>query len=211
MGVFLTLISGVCWTIVYIDLIRCGFRDKTCGMPLFALGLNFAWEVIYSIDGLFIHYAFNPVQSIANVVWACFDVVILVTWFKYGRKTLPDKARKYFLPYSIMVILCCVIMQLAFYLCFFDSVVAASQYSAFAQNAAMSIMFLSMLFQRGDTKGQSMLISVCKCIGTLAPTILGGFVESVNIYIIMFGAVSFVFDMAYVYFLLQFMKQEITK
>ena len=41
--------------------------------------------------------------------------------------------------------------------------------------------------------------------------ILGGFVESVNIYIIMFGAVSFVFDMAYVYFLLQFMKQEITK
>ena len=68
-----------------------------------------------------------------------------------------------------------------------------------------------ILYGRGDTKGQSMLISVCKCIETLAPMILGGFVESVNIYIIMFGAVSIVFDMAYVYFLLQFMKQEITK
>mgnify|MGYP000984424995 CR=1 FL=1 len=42
MSLFLVLLSGVCWSIVYIELIRKGFQDKTYAMPLFALGLNFA-------------------------------------------------------------------------------------------------------------------------------------------------------------------------
>lgn len=31
--VILTLISGVCWTIVYIDGIRADFRDKSYAIP----------------------------------------------------------------------------------------------------------------------------------------------------------------------------------
>jgi len=46
MGLFLTILSGICWTAVYIELIRVGFRDKACGMPFWALGLNIAWEAI---------------------------------------------------------------------------------------------------------------------------------------------------------------------
>ena len=208
MKLFLTAVSGICWTLVYIDLIRRGFKGKTCGMPLFALGLNIAWEVLYSIDGLFIHHAFIQAQSAANVAWAVCDCLIMATWFKFGKALLPEKARKYFVPYSILGIASCAVMQLAFYIHFFDDVVAASQYSAFAQNAAMSILFLSMLFQRGNTKGQSMLIAVFKCIGTLAPTLLGGFVESVNWFIICTGAVSFVFDVIYIVFLAKAIQEE---
>jgi hypothetical protein len=36
----LTLVSGICWTIVYLDLINRGLRDKTYGTPLFALTFN---------------------------------------------------------------------------------------------------------------------------------------------------------------------------
>ena len=57
MNLFLVLLSGVCWSIVYIELIRNGFKDKTYAMPLFALGLNFAWEVIYSVDSLVLNAA----------------------------------------------------------------------------------------------------------------------------------------------------------
>ena len=53
-GNTLVAISGIAWTIVYLELIRTGFQQKACGMPLFALTLNLAWEVIYAIDGLFI-------------------------------------------------------------------------------------------------------------------------------------------------------------
>jgi hypothetical protein len=38
----LTIISGLCWTIVYIDGIRVGLRDKSYAIPFYALALNFA-------------------------------------------------------------------------------------------------------------------------------------------------------------------------
>jgi hypothetical protein len=205
MKLLLTLISGVCWTIVYIELIRRGVKDKTCGMPLFALSMNISWEILYSIDGLFITKSFITAQNIADVVWAFCDVLILSTWIRYGKETLPVKAQKYFIPYTVLALAAGLAFQLAFYLHFTEygtvNATAASQYSAFAQNAIMSILFLNMYFQREDRRGQSLTIAVCKCLGTLAPTILGGFIESINIYIILFGAISFVFDILYIYFL----------
>ncbi len=33
----LIVISGICWSIVYVDSIRIGFKQKTYAMPLFAL------------------------------------------------------------------------------------------------------------------------------------------------------------------------------
>jgi hypothetical protein len=47
----LTIVSGLCWTIVYIDGIRVGLRDKSYAIPFYALALNFAWELLYTILG----------------------------------------------------------------------------------------------------------------------------------------------------------------
>ena len=44
-------ISGICWTIVYIECIRLGFRQKTYAMPFWALALNIAWETMHAILG----------------------------------------------------------------------------------------------------------------------------------------------------------------
>ena len=52
MEAFLTAISGLAWTIVYIDAIRIGFRQKTYAIPMAALGLNFAWESTYAVHEL---------------------------------------------------------------------------------------------------------------------------------------------------------------
>ena len=46
----LIITSGICWSSVYIDSIRTGFKQKTYCMPLFALGLNIAWEGIYAMS-----------------------------------------------------------------------------------------------------------------------------------------------------------------
>lgn len=207
MSLVLVIISGICWTAVYIDSIRLGFKQKTYAMPLFALGLNIVWEMLYSVDGLFIHKEFMLAQAIANLVWAIFDIAIVVTYFKYGKKYMPENAQKYFIPYSLLAFAACALFQFAFYF-HFDSVVAASQYSAFGQNAVMSILFLVMLFKRGNTEGQSLLIGICKLIGTLAPTIQGGFVESINIYIILTGAICLIFDILYIVFFCKFRKNE---
>lgn len=204
-GTILVGISGVAWTIVYIELIRLGFREKACGMPLFALTLNFAWETIYGIDGLFIGKMFIPAQSVANVVWACFDLFILITWFRYGKQYLPERGKPYFVPFSVMALGFGFVMQFAFYF-YCENAEIASIYSAFAQNAAMSVCFLCMLFERKDLRAQSMTIAVCKWIGTLTPTIYGN-LEGVNIYILLTGIVCCVLDLGYIYFLSKFRKE----
>jgi hypothetical protein len=108
-------ISGVAWTVVYVELIRQGNRDKACGMPLFALALNLAWEWIYGIDGLFISKSFIPAQSVANIAWAVCDVFVLMTWVRFGRQYLPERARGYFAPYTGLALAFGFAMQLALY------------------------------------------------------------------------------------------------
>lgn len=209
MNLFLVLLSGICWSIVYIELIRNGFKDKTYGMPLFALGLNFAWEIIYSFDSLLFTSSSlqASVQGVVNLIWALLDAVIVYTYFKYGRRDFPNEAKKYFISFSILAFISCFLMQFAFYF-HFDSV-QASKYSAFAQNAAMSIMFLTMLFKRRSTRGQTVLMAAAKGIGTLAPTILGGLLEEFNIYIVLMGTICFIFDLIYVIVLYHWKKRGI--
>lgn len=151
-GLVLVGISGICWTIVYIELIRSGFKDKACGMPIFALGLNIFWEFLYSIDGFLISKEFILIQNYANLIWELCDVAILICLLKYEKQYLSDNAKKYFIPYTLLALAICLGMQLAFYL-YCDSATEASIYSSFAQNVAMSIMFLTSLFKRNLTKG----------------------------------------------------------
>ena len=169
-------------------------------MPLFALGLNIVWEFLYSIDGFFISKEFIQVQNIADMAWALCDVAILVCWFRYGKQYLPEKAKKYFIPYTIMALSICIGMQMAFYL-YCDTASEASIYSAFAQNVAMSVMFLTALFERNTTKGFSLLGAVCKCIGTLTPTIWGCVeIGKIHPYIFITGLLCFLVDIIYIYF-----------
>ena len=50
--------------------------------------------------------------------------------------------------------------------------------------------------ERKSDKGQSMVIAVCKCIGTLTPTIYGTLEE--NWFILVTGMICFVFDVIYI-------------
>ena len=198
---FLLLLGGIGWTIVYIGWIRLGFKDKPYAMPLFALGLNIAWEAIYAMRGLLID---TSAQTYVNLTWMCLDIAIIYTYFKFGRKEFPENAKKYFVPFSIMSFITCAVIELAFFITF--EPLQAAQYSAFAQNAAMSVLFLVMLFRRNSTRGQSMLIAVAKCIGTLAPTLQQGVLWEINQFIIITGAVCFVFDIIYIVMLYRFKK-----
>lgn len=203
MEMFLLLLSGIAWSVVYVECIRKGFKDRTYAMPLFALGLNVAWETIYTIHDLMFDVS---AQAFVNLAWMCLDIVMVYTYFKFGKKEYPENAKKYFIPFSILAFATCAVIQLAFFLSF--DPLPAAQYSAFAQNAAMSILFVVMLFRRDSTRGQSMVIAVAKWIGTLAPTILQGILWGYNPYIILTGAVCCVFDIIYIILLKQKLEAE---
>jgi hypothetical protein len=208
----LTIISGVCWTIVYIDGIRIGFRDKSYAIPFYALALNFAWELLYTYFGFRTNGV--TVQNCFNAVWFMFDLGILYTYFKFGRKYFggrrldpsadADGTDKYFVVWSVLGLITAFGVQYAFRREF--GVSKAAAYSAFPQNLIMSILFIGMLVKRGSREGQSLAIAVNKWLGTLAPTILygaigeGGFPHG-SFLILTVGILCSVFDVIYIWLL----------
>ena len=181
----LTVVSGVFWTIAYIVIIYRGFKDKTCGMPLLVLGLNISWEFMFAFMGepffhegsFFCVTAQTTVQRIVDGVWFIFDCVILYLKFKYGRdeyeKALPGFGKKMFIPYVLFIIF------ISFQAVWFISMELNDHqgaYAAYQQNIFISALFIPMLMRKGSTDGQSMIIAICKCLGTVAPSAMGGIV-----------------------------------
>jgi hypothetical protein len=199
----LTIISGVCWTLVYIEGIRIGFRDKSYAIPFYALALNLAWESLHTVLGF---RRGVDTQTIFNTVWFAFDIGILYTYFKFGRKYFPFKSKPIFVGWSVLGLLIAFVIEYAFVREF--GVAAGASYSAFLQNLVMSILFIAMFVRRRSSEGQSIFLAVNKWIGTLAPTILygiigeGGFPQG-SFLIAVLGLSCTVFDLIYIRLLIK--------
>ena len=202
---FLVLLSGFCWTVVYLDGIRLGFRDRTYAMPFWALALNIAWELLHSVFGY--QQSGLVLQVGINAIWALLDLGILFTYFRYGRKWFPKNLRPgWFIVWSLLGLLAALILQYAFIGEF--GLLVGRAYAAFLQNLLMSILFIGMLVQRGSGDGQSLVIAVNKWLGTLAPTILFGVLggegfAGPNAFILAVGLLCSVFDLIYIAILAQ--------
>ena len=193
MQLFLTVVSGLAWTIVYIEAIRLGFKYKTYAMPVAALGLNIAWETIYGFHGL---TETIDAQTIFNLLWASADLVIVFTFFRFGRAELPKfVTRPLFIGWGVVIFGASYAVQALFINQF--SWMDGARYSAFLQNLLMSGLFIAMLVARRGTRGQSMVIAIAKWLGTLAPTILIGVLGNLP-FIIGIGVLCSVFDLIYI-------------
>lgn len=208
----LTIVSGLCWTVVYIDGIRLGFKDRSYAIPFYALALNVAWEMLHTIFGL---QRTVSAQTIINAVWFVFDLGILYTYFKFGQKYffrsltgLPTTRNdsNAFVVWSALGLLTAFAIEFAFIKEF--GVAVGAGYAAFLQNLLMSILFINMLISRGNREGQSLTIAISKWLGTLAPTVLfgiigeGGFPNG-SFLILVLGIFCSVFDLIYVVLLLK--------
>src|SRR6266446_4104075 len=196
----LTVVSGVCWTVVYLEGIRVGFRDRSYAIPFFALALNIAWELLHTVFGF---RAGVSVQTIINGVWFAFDVGIIYTYFKYGRKYFPPHlSASGFIGWSVLGLVTALGVEFGFIREF--GVAVGAGYAAFLQNLLMSVLFIDMFVRRGGSEGQSLYIAVNKWVGTLAPTILfgivgdGGFPNG-SLLILVLGVFCSIFDLIYVW------------
>lgn len=195
MELFLLLLTGICWTIVYLHLIHLGFKEKTYGMPFIALALNFAWEALHS----YINLKTNPmsIETWIILVWLFLDFFIVCTYLMYGKKYFPKHtSTEYFMPWTIIIFIMSFILNYFFIVEFKE---LGKVYSAFMQNLIMSILFIKLLICRSDLKGQSLTIAINKWIGTLAPTILLGVIGG-NKLVLVLGVFCSIFDIIYIYF-----------
>jgi hypothetical protein len=197
---FLVLLSGACWTLVYLDAIRLGLRQHTYAMPFWALALNIAWELLHTLLGY--QEQGLVLQVVINAIWALFDLAIIYTYFRYGKKYLPALVPgAWFIPWSLLVLATAFIVQYYFVVEF--GFFGGRAYAAFLQNLLMSVLFIAMLVQRGSSEGQSLTIAVSKWIGTLAPTILFGLLGAEGMngprpLLLVLGLLCSVFDLIYI-------------
>ena len=204
------LLSGGFWTLTYLFIIYVGFKQKTYGMPLFALSANQSWELMYSfIDP---HEGW---QTQVDMVWFFLDVVILITYILYGRRHFPSLLPRWsFYPnLALTLLLTTTIIYLGDRL----DPDLADAYMAFLQNLMMSVLFIGMLVRRGSSEGQSPSIATFKLIGTACATLMvaanvqAGVVEISHdgFWLIQFvGAACFVYDAIYLALLLSFRRRE---
>jgi len=201
----LTLVSGLCWTLVYILIIVRSYRDKTYGMPYWALAFNFSWELIFSFL-LSSNLPEHQLQIIINRVWLAFDVFILVAYFRYGKKEWPSTVpRSLFIPYSVLVLV------VGFFFVYLISVEldhSRGKYAAFIQNLMMSWLFIAMLNRRRNTSGQSIGIASFKLIGTLAPTLIYGLKSN---FVLFLGLSCFIADLIYLLLLIGIRRNQISQ
>jgi len=154
----LMVIGGLFWSLTYILIIRRGFKDKTFGMPLVALCANISWEAIFSL----IYPAPQP-QIYINYAWFALDIVIVFQFLRFGRSEFSKfSVQKFYSTFSVTLIIA------------FGSIFTTSYelhdflgvYAAFGQNLVMSALFVTMLLNRKDIRGQSMYIALFKMLGT---------------------------------------------
>lgn len=197
------LLSGLAWSIVYVDSIRIGFKDKSYAMPFWALAMNIAWELLHAVLGF--REVGASLQVTINAAWFLLDIGLLYTFFRHGRKYFPENLHeRWFYGWAILGLLSAFLVQYAFIVEF--GLWMGAVYSAFLQNLLMSILFIAMLNQRKSSEGQSMLIAISKFIGTIAPTILMGYIGiksalEPNYLVRMIGFLIAVFDLIYIWLL----------
>jgi len=170
------LISGLAWTITYVSLTYRGFKDKTPGMPLAALALNFTWEITFSL-------VYPPASSVIlvviNTIWMILDVLIVIATLKYGPKVYHEgfgiNKKTFYIMFLLGLLFSFGIMLLGtkFFIdlpLFNHSAFEVGKVIAKIQNMVMSILFLVQFYQRkkeaNPIKGQSFTIAWTKWIGT---------------------------------------------
>ncbi len=156
-------VGGLLWMLAYVIIIYRGFKDRSCGMPLIALAVNFAWEVMWG----FIHPDKPPMDTI-NRIWAGIDVLIVIQFLVYGRRTWPE-----FLPKWSFYPMVAGVLGLGFGFVYLGTYEFADwevggAYVAYLDNLMMSALFVHWAVSRSDVDGQSMWVAITKCLGTLA-------------------------------------------
>jgi hypothetical protein len=157
------LVAGIFWCAAYLLIIKRGYQDKACGMPVLALCSNFAWEI------LALTLRRRPEIMPAAYMWVPPDLVIFCQCLLYGRSdvTIPF-VRKYFRPIVVATFAYAVALTYFFEVRLHDDL---RYYTAYIGNLAMSVLFVAMLQRRRSSRGQSMYIAVSKLLGTLIVTL----------------------------------------
>lgn len=158
-GMKASVAAVIVWTLVYILMIRRGIKDKSYGMPIFALSLNIVWEgwMGFASDMILLQRGFC-------VLWFGFDLGVLYTVFKYGAEDFKGwpLLHRWFRPMVCGVLLMSLSMNYAVIKGLNDT---HGAYSATLTIIVYATLLVVMILRRNSVKGQSLYIALLILIG----------------------------------------------
>ncbi len=202
MELALTLFSAIAWMYAYVRIIQVSIADRSYGIPLIAVTLNIAWELIYFLGGILYWGDYGNtvhVQTIINGIWLALDLVIIRIIWLYGAKEFPKLGGRYFRLMLSATILLSILIQVAFLVG--SPAEEAAKMSAFLQNVFMSGAFIAMLLARRSGRAQRQDIAWARLLGTLAATITAGVLGGIVPMILVLGLCILVLDISYIFLL----------
>ena len=160
-GIANILSATVLWIVAYVLIIRQGFKDRTYGIPMLCIALNFTWEFIYAVDFPFPQNAGRNSALGLAALRHCHRLPVL----RYGREgqTIPP-LKRYCYPICIAMFISAYVGQLAFHYSLHDKY--GVQEDAYMINLVMSMLFVSMYFARPRGEGLSVGAAWAKMLGT---------------------------------------------
>ncbi|PVH75259.1 hypothetical protein DL98DRAFT_562445 [Cadophora sp. DSE1049] len=82
----LLLLGGTLWTLCYLLLTQRSLADKSYGMPLPALTLNIAWELVFSL-----YVSETGLEKSVFSIWLVIDIGMVYGLLRYGREEWRDR------------------------------------------------------------------------------------------------------------------------
>ena len=179
MNTLLDLINGISWSIVYTVAIILGVQHKCWYIPKLAICQNFAWELLVVINR--IQRGSYGLAFWVQFIWLLLDVGVLITWLLYDRAGKQSGVRKAGLLFTVVAVMYLLAYQGGYW-----------KFLAFLINAIMSAGFVLRTL-RNDFHRESVLIAVAKLVGTLAATVLNGWIWW-NPTVLWLGGLCFLLD-----------------
>lgn len=151
----LTVLGDFLWAVAYVLIIRQCFRQRSYGLPLAAIAMNFTWELQYSLlqpprcdNG-----SVDVVKVAMILAWVVLDAVIVWQLFRYGRAEQSiQEVRRHFPAVVLTSLILAALGNLAFAR-FHPN--ASAPFSGLIINFVMSLLFIFLLFGRPKLRGIS--------------------------------------------------------
>lgn len=197
--IFLIVASALLWTGVYIIIIYRLHKDHAPSMPWVCLCMNFSWEFQFAF---LVPYP-EPITRWGIYLWVVFDLVMYIFDLKYGKMFFAKRFKGFdwaYYPTKIglfAVIFVTILMMNPQWPTLPDS----PMFAAYIMNAIMSMLFCVHMFSRETIEGLSIWVAWCKCLGTIAPTIIGLYWMPGQYFVYCLAFICALFDFIYIYLL----------
>lgn len=157
-----TLTCTLGWMIAYVLIIRRGFIEKTYGMPLVPLCVNFSYEFLFSV----VWPDEFPVY-IGNFVWFLIDAVMVFQYLRYGRREWAAHQPGWLFYPTFVAVLAMAATGIAT-LTIDTNDQRGGSLTGWGAQLLLGAGYIYLLLRRNSPKGQSMYIGISRLVGTVA-------------------------------------------